>query len=128
MDWKLKLFLLPEVLTICQLPPDSRIPDWASASSFLSFTRTAEELSLVCPQISVPEGVKKSEGWRGLKVEGPLDFSASGILASLITPLAREGISVFAVSTYDTDYLLVKEENLEKAVRVLSEEGNVIQF
>ncbi len=81
---------------------------------------------MVCPQINVPEGIKKNEGWRGLKVEGPLDFSATGILAALVNPLAKEGVSVLALSTYDTDYLLVKEECLERAIQILSEEGNQI--
>lgn len=82
---------------------------------------------MVCLQINVPEGIKRDEGWRALKVEGPLDFSATGILATLITPLAKEGISIFAVSTYDTDYLLVKERHLEKAVEILSREGHQIR-
>jgi hypothetical protein len=127
MDGQLRLFVLPETLAICQLPKDARVPHWALAGMFFSVTRTAEELSVVCPQTNVPEGIKKDEGWRCLKVEGPLDFSAAGILASLTMPLAKEGISVFAMSTYHTDYLLVKERHLEKAVQVLSQNGHRIQ-
>ncbi len=127
MDRKLKLFLLPEVLSICQLLPHTRIPDWAYGGSFFSVTRTTEELSVVCPQINVPEGITRNEGWRVLKVEGPLDLSATGILVKLITPLAKEGISVFAVSTYNTDYLLVKEQHLEKAMQILSRDGHQIR-
>ena len=82
---------------------------------------------MVCPQINVPEGIARDEGWRVLKAEGPLDLSAVGILVRLITPLAKEGISVFALSTYDTDYLLVKEQQLEKAAQILSEEGHEIE-
>jgi len=128
MDGKLRLFVLPETLAICQLPKDARVPQWALAASFYSITRTAEELSVVCPQTHVPEGIKKDEGWRCLKVEGPLDFSATGILASLTMPLAKEEISVFAVSTYNTDYLLVKTQHLEKAVQILAQNGHQIQY
>jgi hypothetical protein len=128
MGFKLKLSLLPEILAICQLPKDARIPDWLLASTFYSITKTAEELSVVCPQTNVPEGIKRDEGWRCLKVEGPLDFATTGILASLTMPLAKEGISVFAMSTYKTDYLLVKERHLEKAVQILSQNGHRIQY
>jgi len=127
MGFKLKLSLLPEILAICQLPKDARVPHWALAGMFFSVTRTAEELSVVCPQTNVPEEIKKDEGWRCLKVEGPLDFSAAGILASLTMPLAKEGISVFAVSTYNTDYLLVKKKHLGKAVQILAQNGHRIQ-
>jgi len=125
---KLTLFILPDTLAICRLDKDVQIPDWANAGSFLSITRTAEELSIVCPQTLVPKGIKREEGWRCLKVGGPLDFSATGVLASLLIPLRQEGISVFVISTYDTDYLMVKEEHLEKAVRILSRNGHQIQF
>lgn len=128
LDLKLTLSILPETLVICQMDKDARIPDWLLASTFYSITKTAEELSVVCPQTNVPEGIKKDEGWRCLKVEGPLDFSAAGILASLTMPLAKEGISVFAVSTYNTDYLLVKEQHLGKAVQILAQNGHQIQY
>lgn len=128
LDLKLTLSILPETLVICQMDKDARIPDWLLASTFYSITKTAEELSVVCPQTNVPEGIKKDEGWRCLKVEGPLDFSAAGILASLTMPLAKEGISVFAMSTYNTDYLLVKERHLEKAVQILAQNEHRIQY
>lgn len=128
LDLKLTLSILPETLVICQMDKDARIPDWLLASTFYSITKTAEELSVVCPQTNVPEGIKKDEGWRCLKVEGPLDFSAAGILASLTMPLAKEGISVFAMSTYNTDYLLVKEPHLEKAVQILAQNEHRIQY
>ena len=128
LDLKLTLSILPETLVICQMDKDARIPDWLLASTFYSITKTAEELSVVCPQTNVPEGIKRDEGWRCLKVEGPLDFSAAGILASLTMPLAKEGISVFAMSTYNTDYLLVKERHLEKAVQILSQNEHRIQY
>ena len=125
---KHKLTILPQIFSICRLGQDAPIPDWALSSGFFSITRTDEELSVVAPQAQVPEGVKRDPGWRCLKVEGPLDLSATGVLASLANPLAEEGISIFAVSTYDTDYLLVKQKDLEKAVTVLSENGHQIRF
>jgi hypothetical protein len=125
---KLSLSILPETLAICRLEKDDGIPGWALGAHFVSLTRTSEELSVVCPQTQVPEEVKRDAGWRCLKVEGPLDLSATGVLASFVTPLAREGISVFALSTYDTDYLLVKQKDLEKAVMVLSQNGHQVKY
>jgi hypothetical protein len=122
------LTILPEIFSICRLDRDRGIPDWALASSFFSITGSAEELSVVSPQAQVPEGILRDDGWRCLKVEGPLDLSEIGVLASLTNPLAQEGISVFAVSTYDTDYLLVRQKDLEKAVMVLSQNGHQIHF
>jgi hypothetical protein len=124
---ELNLLILAETLAICRLEKDAAVPDWAMTGSFVSTTRTAEELSIVCPQIQVPAGAKREGGWRCIKVRGPLDFSLTGILASLTTPLAKAGISVFAISTYDTDYLLVKEENLEKAIEILVKKGHRVK-
>ena len=119
---KLKRILLlgSETLSICRLEKNAPIPEWALTGEFFSITRTAEELSVVCPQNQVPPGVQKQDGWKVLQVEGPLDFSLTGVLASLTEPLAKEGISVFAISTYETDYLLVKQELLEKAIDILT--------
>jgi uncharacterized protein len=127
MEKKLILSILPETLAVCRLDRDAQIPDWAFSGSFLSITRTVEELSIVTSQINVPDGFRRDEGWRCLKVEGTLDFALTGVIASLAMPLAFEGVSLFAVSTYDTDYLLVKERNLSKAVQVLSQNGHLVQ-
>jgi len=127
-DSKRSLSILPNNFAICRLDKGAGIPDWALASSFFSLTRSAEELSVVCPQNLVPERIRRNAGWRCLKVEGPLDLSEIGVLASLTGPLAEEGISVFAVSTYDTDYLLVKKKDLKRAVTVLSQKGHQIRF
>ncbi len=97
------------------------------AGGFVSITRTSEELSIVCPQRQVPAKIRRQEGWRAMKVKGPLDFSLTGILSSLATPLAQEGVSVFAISTYDTDYLLVKEKDLERAIGVLVNRGHRVR-
>ena len=114
---------MAETYAVCRLDRNAPAPDWGTRGLFSSVTRTAEELSVVCPDAQVPGRVKREGGWRVLKVEGPLDFSLTGVLASLTAPLAREGISVFALSTYDTDYLLVKKEQLEKAIQALRGEG-----
>jgi hypothetical protein len=118
-----KLLLGPETLSICRLERKAPVPQWALAGEFFSITRTGEELSIVCPQEQVPSGIQKQDGWKALRVEGRLDFSLTGVLSSLTEPLARGGISIFAISTYDTDYLLVKDEQLKEAIRVLREEG-----
>lgn len=117
----LSLSVLPDRLAICRLEAGAELPAWALGSGFRSITRTADETSVVCAEEAVPREVRAERGWRALKVEGPLDFSITGVLASLASPLADAGVPVFAVSTYDTDYLLVKTADLERAVEVLGE-------
>jgi uncharacterized protein len=122
---ELTLSVLPETFAVCRLDRDSSVPTWATTTSFFSITRTADELSIVCPQNQLPDGIPCEGGWRCLKVEGPLDFALTGILASLAVPLAQAGISIFAISTYDTDYLLVKD--LNRAIATLTKHGHRIQ-
>jgi hypothetical protein len=124
---KLTLILVDGTLAVCRLEPGTPTPPWATAGDLFSLTRTADELSVVCPQDSVPEGVVCERGWRCLRVAGTVPFSVVGVLASLAAPLAEAGISVFAVSTFDTDYLLVKAEALAKAVEVLRQRGHTIR-
>jgi hypothetical protein len=119
----LALSLLSDTFAICRLEPEADIPSWALAGDFFSVTRTKEELSLVCPQEIVPEGTRCEKGFRCIKVGGPLDFSLTGILSSLTIPLAQAGISVLALSTFDTDYLLVKEAQVDRAIQKLSQAG-----
>jgi hypothetical protein len=123
----LSLSLLPGRYTICRLSSEALIPDWARPDDFLSITRTADELSIVCSETTVPDGVKCDRGWRCLKVAGPLDLALTGVLASLANPLAEARINIFAISTFDTDYLLVKEENLQRATEVLNQSGHRIE-
>ena len=123
-DNELTLTLLPGTFAICRLDAHSKIPSWACTGDFFSITYTAHELSIVCPQKSVPAGIRREEGYRCLKVKGPLDFALTGILDSLTGPLAQAGVSIFAVSTFDTDYLLVKQEQAKKAIVALSEAGH----
>ena len=120
----LSLTVLPERLAICRLPPEEALPERPPHARFWSVTHTEEELSIVLPEEYSPAGSRAETGWRGLKVEGPLDFDTPGILAPLALPLAKAGISIFALSTYDTDYILVPEGNLEQAKEVLRAEGH----
>jgi len=120
----LKLSLLSDTFAICRLEPEAGIPSWALAGDFFSVTRTKEELSLVCPQEMVPEGTHCEKDFRSIKVEGPLDFALVGVLASLTEALAQEEISILAISTFDTDYLLVKEAQVDRAVQKLTQAGH----
>ena len=122
---KLDLNVLPEKLAIVQFPHNEKAPKWISGN-FYSITQTAEELSIVCNQNIVPEGIKADKNWKALKVIGPLEFSLVGILANLSTILAKSNISIFTISTYDTDYILVKKIDLEKAIKALKSAGHNI--
>lgn len=115
------LKVLPDALTVCKLADASAI-DLNQAFCFLA--RTDEELSLVCRTENVPANTTdRDDGWRGFRIEGVLDFSLIGILSKLSAILAENGIGIFAVSTFNTDYILVKEENFERALTALAEEG-----
>jgi hypothetical protein len=111
---------------VCRLDSVSEIPEWALESDFYSITKTSDELSIVCPETDVPGNVICERGWKGLKVGGPLDFGLTGILAGISAVLAGKELSIFAVSTYETDYILVREKGLETAVEVLEEAGYFI--
>jgi hypothetical protein len=113
-------------LAICRLPADAEIPPWAIGERLFALVRTEDELSIVCPQSNVPAEVKSEHDWRALKVEGPLDFSLVGVLAQLAGVLADIGVSIFAISTYDTDYILVKENQLGNALNALNQAGHKI--
>jgi uncharacterized protein len=117
---KLTLSILPDRIGICHLDKSSPIPDWAQGdSNFTSIARTMNELSIILPQEKIPAGILAEKDWRAFKVQGPLGFSLTGIVASLAKPLADEQISIFYVSTYETDYLLVEDKNLERAKEIL---------
>ncbi|MBS1270292.1 MAG: hypothetical protein MAG794_01247 [Gammaproteobacteria bacterium] len=112
-------------LSIVCLPADAGIPSWVESKSWYSMTRTSDELSIVCESRLVPPGVEQTGPWRALRVEGPLDFDMTGILYRIVRPLADAKISIFAVSTFDTDYVLVLEKNLRDAVSSLGGSGIV---
>jgi hypothetical protein len=117
------LSILDANLAVCRLPSGSPIPSWAFHGNFWSATRTPSEVSLVCQTDYVPENTLAERDWRGIKVNGSLDFSLTGILAGLARTLADAQISLFALSTYDTDYILVKSGKLDAAVQALQAAG-----
>jgi uncharacterized protein len=119
--------LINESYGVCRLNKDEEIPAWAYEGELFSITKTDDELSILCLQENIPTGVKFEGDWRILKVEGPLDFSLIGILSKISGILALQSISIFAVSTYDTDYILVKENNINTAVEALRGQGYEIK-
>lgn len=122
----LTLSLAPERFAVCKLPTSAPIPPLPLHASLVAVTFTPEELSLVVPEDAAPESADIAGGWRALRVAGVLDFSLTGVLASLATPLAQAGVSIFAVSTYNTDYLLVQESSLAVALDALRAAGHTI--
>ena len=124
---QLTLFVLPERLAVCRLSAGEVFPEWASGSEIISFMRTKDELTVVCGEVSVPTGIRVEKGWRALKVDGPLDFSMIGVLASLAEVLASAKISIFVLSSYDTDYILIKEADLRMASQALAQAGHLVK-
>ena len=124
MAQSLSLTLLPDPLAICRLAPEARLPEWATAAPWWSMTRTADELSVVCAERFVPEDVLASRGWRALRFAGPLALDESGILASVAGPLAAARVSLFALATYDTDYVLVPAAQRAAAIEALERAGH----
>jgi hypothetical protein len=122
----LSLVLLSDLFAVCRLRADAPSPAWATGE-LVSITRTADELSVVCRDDAVPEGVRREAGWRCLRVDGTLDLALVGVLAALAVPLAEAGVSVFAVSTFDTDYLLVKEADLARGFEALRAAGHRVR-
>jgi uncharacterized protein len=119
----LKFRLLPGRYAIVRLAPDAPVPDWAIKGDFTSVTRSPDELSIVCPTMNLPDQVHSPHRWICLKLEGPFPFSQTGVLLSFIEPLSTKDIPIFAISTYDTDYVLIQEE-FAWAVDVLREAGH----
>ncbi len=127
MPKKLHLTLLPDKLGVCRLNSGSPIPAWLDGvKNFHSVTVTADEISIVCRESIIPADCLAEKNFRGFRIEGPLDFSLTGLLASLLNPLARSGIAVFTISTFDTDYILVKEDSLEKAITALRPYAEIV--
>lgn len=123
----MRLALLPDGLALCRLPQDSTVPEWTTdARTFLTISRTPTELSIVADERAVPEEVDAKRGYRALRVQGPLPLDLVGVVAALAVPLAAAGVPIFPIATYDTDYLLVHETTLSRAVAALSQEGHVI--
>jgi hypothetical protein len=127
MSHQLTITVHPDRYAICRLEPGAALPAWAGGAEFLCVTRTADELSIVCSDAMVPESIHAERDRRLLQIEGTLAFTLIGVLASVATPLADAEISVFAVSTYDTDYLLISQRDLHRAAEVLETAGHTIR-
>ena len=122
----MQLYALDELYAIVRLEPDAQIPPWSTRGHFWSITRSDSELSIVCPQDDVPADASAERGWCALEVAGPLDFSLTGVVSSLVAPLAEEAISLFLISTFETDYLLVREPDLHRSVEALTAAGHSV--
>jgi hypothetical protein len=121
-----QLRVLPDGYAIVRLHPGSELPPWVDAGPFRSVTRTDNEVSVVCRDRDVPAGESAERGWRVLELKGPLDFSLSGVVASLVVPLAEAEIPVFVISTFETDYILVRASDLEQTSDALSAVGHSV--
>jgi uncharacterized protein len=121
------LTLIDAGLAVCRLDAGSEVPGWIDrAGDFVSITRTADEVSIVCASDAVPPGVPMEGPWRAFMVQGPLVMTLIGVVAALANPLAEAGISIFAISTYDTDYVLVHEPDLDAAIDALTAAGHTV--
>jgi hypothetical protein len=121
---ELKFEWLPGLFAIVKLPAATPVPDWALTGAFTSVTRTSDELSIVCPADNLPSNVNSESRWTCFKLRGPFAFSQVGILAASIDPLAERGVPIFAIATYDTDYILVREESCGAALGALQAAGH----
>jgi hypothetical protein len=126
MHLQLTLTLINGQFAICRLRPDVDFPSWAKGSEVWSLTRTPDEITVVCAEEIVPPSVRCDTGWRCLRLDGTFELTLSGVLASITSPLATAGVSVFAVSTYDTDYVLVRGAQLSIATAALATAGHTV--
>lgn len=124
MTHRLDYRVRPGHLAVCRLDPTAPIPAWLPDRGWSSITRTPAELSIVCEESLVPPGVKSQGGWRQIELAGPFDFQLTGILASILNPLAAAGVPIFAISTFDTDWVFIPGEHLEKAKQALAAAGH----
>jgi hypothetical protein len=120
----LRYTIFPGSFAVLRLAPDADVPSSLLVPPFHSVTRTPAELSVVCPEGAIPEGARAETGWALLALAGPFPFELVGVLASILAPLAAAGVSIFALSTFDTDYVLVKSEKLADAVSALTTAGH----
>lgn len=121
---RLKFRSLKGSYAIVRLAADASVPDWATKGEFTSVTRSPEEISVVCPSENLPPDVSSPQSWQCLKLEGPFPFSLTGILLSFVEPLSGKGVPIFAISTYDTDYVLIQQEFAFRALAALQEAGH----
>jgi hypothetical protein len=121
-----QLYVLDDLYAIVRLEPDAELPAWLRRGTFWSATRTENELSLVCRADDVPADASAERGFVAFELAGPLDFSLTGVVASLVTPLAEEEIPLFVISTFESDYLLVREHDLHRSVEALTSAGHSV--
>jgi hypothetical protein len=122
----MQLRVLPDGYAVVRLDPGSELPAWVDRGPFRSVTRTDTEVSVVCRDRDVPDGESAERGWRVLEVKGPLDFSLTGVVASLVVPLAAAEIPIFVVSTFETDYVLIRSSDLDAASSALTGAGHAV--
>jgi hypothetical protein len=123
----MNLHYLPGEYSICSLTPEEPLPDWDIGEGFYAYVRTDEEQSIICQTSQVPPGITQEADWCCFAVEGPLEFSQVGVLADLLHPLASAGVPVFVVSTYQTDYIMIKQEQQDTARKAWNKAGHMVQ-
>jgi hypothetical protein len=123
---RLRVHTVPGRFAVCRLSAADAVPEWAEGDGFLSITRTTDELSIVCADALVPPGTQCLRGYVAMRVEGTLAPELVGVLVSLATPLADAGIPILAIGTHDTDYVLVREADLESAIAALRQGGHEV--
>jgi hypothetical protein len=121
---KLRFRLLPGAYAVIRLSADAAVPGWATKGDFTSISRTADELSIVCAANNIPGDVDPGPRWACFKLEGPFPFSQTGVLLSFIEPLSNNGVPIFAISTFETDYVLVQEDYIGHALAMLQQAGH----
>ena len=122
------LSVLKDDFAVCRLNAFDGVPSWVLENPLSSVTRTAEELSIVCPMNTIPNEIQCEQEWKCLKIHGPLDLGEVGVISNLTSVLAKADISVFVLSTYETDYILVNKMNLDKAAKALTEKGHQLYY
>lgn len=122
----LRFVLLPHRYAVARLAPHETVPAWAESGAFTSVTRTPHELSVICDERHVPHDVRADRGWRILELQGPFDFTVVGVAAEFTRSLAARTISLLPVATFDTDYLLVKDESVANAIAALRADGHEV--
>ena len=124
---QLRFVVLPGTYSLCRLSPSEKIPAWIFNSSFYTISKTPDELSVVCESEFVPADIKKDSGWKLLRIDAVLDLSLTGITAKFSVPLAGAGVNLCVIATFDTDYVMVKEEKISIAREVLNNAGFIVE-
>jgi uncharacterized protein len=124
---QLTLSLLADQYVLCRLDPYAGVPAWGARGDFWSITRNNEEITVMCPVDAVPDRIECEKGWRTLQLEGPMSFSQTGILDSVVEPLSHAGVAILVFSAFDTNYVALKEEQLDKAMAALHAVGHTVK-